>query len=566
MPSITPMSPPESENCFRHDTKLIPIDINLLPSVDRPRYFPFVLTTSPFFLLASLALGFVLLSCGTPSPPQCRFVPLISRGNAGAQLEQARTAWQAFARSNSAADLELYNRALAPLIDRVRCGSGTFAERAVKLGTSFAEIELREAKANLEALDSLITAESVSIKAVGTRHTDPGLGVPMVGWISEPEDESRLYEFAPPTGAPLNLTLWLDFDAAVPTWRMVYPGRVPTATVSGRVERLAADWSAANAFYWRMTNLDDLDIAKVILPTRYAKDTDIYLAEPYDPTKIPVLFVHGLNSSPGTWATLYNDLHRYQWFRENYQAWFFSYPTGTSWVYNAARFRDKMLEAGKLARSGGGSATWNDMVVVAHSMGGVISHANLVKPGLRFYDADFDKPLDQLSVTSSARRAIEWLLLYEPLEAPSRVVFMATPHQGAPLATRWLPALFSNLIRLPKTITIDLLEVTLSEIGTALKDGGDERPLQTSIGTLSPNFNGFEAMKLSPWRPNLIRHSIIGDRGCNDGVNGSDGIVPYWSAHLAPVASELVVPSSHGVTDDPDAMAEVTRILKLHLK
>ena len=29
-------------------------------------------------------------------------------------------------------------------------------------------------------------------------------------------------------------------------------------------------------------------------------------------------------------------------------------------------------------------------------------------------------------------------------------------------------------------------------------------------------------------------HSIIGDRGMGDGVDGSDGVVSYWSAHLYP--------------------------------
>ncbi len=44
----------------------------------------------------------------------------------------------------------------------------------------------------------------------------------------------------------------------------------------------------------------------------------------------------------------------------------------------------------------------------------------------------------------------------------------------------------------------------------------------------------------------------------------SDGIVPYWSSHMDGAESELVVPSSHSAHQNPQAIAEVKRILKLH--
>ena len=48
-------------------------------------------------------------------------------------------------------------------------------------------------------------------------------------------------------------------------------------------------------------------------------------------------------------------------------------------------------------------------------------------------------------------------------------------------------------------------------------------------------------------------------------MGGTDGVVPYVSSHLDGAASELVVHSDHGVTNDPAAMAEIRRILHLHL-
>ena len=42
----------------------------------------------------------------------------------------------------------------------------------------------------------------------------------------------------------------------------------------------------------------------------------------------------------------------------------------------------------------------------------------------------------------------------------------------------------------------------------------------------------------------------------------SDGIVPYWSSHMDDAESELIVPSDHSAHQNPQAIAEVKRILK----
>jgi hypothetical protein len=60
-------------------------------------------------------------------------------------------------------------------------------------------------------------------------------------------------------------------------------------------------------------------------------------------------------------------------------------------------------------------------------------------------------------------------------------------------------------------------------------------------------------------------HSIIGDRGRGDTPNSSDGVVPYWSSHLDGAESEKIVPSGHAAHRDPQAIAEMVRILKKHV-
>jgi hypothetical protein len=57
-------------------------------------------------------------------------------------------------------------------------------------------------------------------------------------------------------------------------------------------------------------------------------------------------------------------------------------------------------------------------------------------------------------------------------------------------------------------------------------------------------------------------HSIMGDRGRGDTPNSSDGVVAYWSSHLAGAQSELIVPSDHSSHQNRQAIQEVRRILK----
>jgi DNA repair exonuclease SbcCD ATPase subunit len=106
----------------------------------------------------------------------------------------------------------------------------------------------------------------------------------------------------------------------------------------------------------------------------------------------------------------------------------------------------------------------------------------------------------------------------------------------------------------------------LKEESKKIKESMDNLSGQmTSIGSLSPNNPANLALNKLPLPRGVTFHSIIGDRGKGDTPNSSDGIVPYWSSHVTPIASEKIVSSNHGVPDNADAAVELKRILKLHL-
>jgi hypothetical protein len=88
--------------------------------------------------------------------------------------------------------------------------------------------------------------------------------------------------------------------------------------------------------------------------------------------------------------------------------------------------------------------------------------------------------------------------------------------------------------------------------------------LPTSVDELewqSPILMGLDELGLAP---TIKAHSIIADRREPPRVGGGDGLVPYHSAHLDGVASELLVSSGHLCQDHPAVIREVSRILVEH--
>lgn len=91
----------------------------------------------------------------------------------------------------------------------------------------------------------------------------------------------------------------------------------------------------------------------------------IYFLEPYDPAKIPVIFVHGIGGTPRSWKPLVQSLdHR------RYQAWVYSYPSGVP-IGSAALGLANLLD--RLHRHYG----FGKLHVVAHSMGGLVARRSV---------------------------------------------------------------------------------------------------------------------------------------------------------------------------------------------
>lgn len=97
----------------------------------------------------------------------------------------------------------------------------------------------------------------------------------------------------------------------------------------------------------------------------------VYFLEPYDPSRIPVLFVHGIGGSPQDFNRLMPSLDR-----SRHQAWFFSYPSGFR-LGKVANALEQMLE---LLQDKHGIPR---MHMVAHSMGGLVARGTIQRLAAR---------------------------------------------------------------------------------------------------------------------------------------------------------------------------------------
>jgi pimeloyl-ACP methyl ester carboxylesterase len=86
----------------------------------------------------------------------------------------------------------------------------------------------------------------------------------------------------------------------------------------------------------------------------------IFFLEPYDPSRIPVLFVHGINGTPQNFRALINNLDR-----RRFQAWVINYPSG----FDLRALGDGLLGVLAELRL---RHDFQRMHIVAHSMGGLL--------------------------------------------------------------------------------------------------------------------------------------------------------------------------------------------------
>lgn len=288
------------------------------------------------------------------------------------------------------------------------------------------------------------------------------------------------------------------------------------------------------------------------------------MVQPFDPDKIPVLMVHGFWSSPLIWMEMFNDLQADPEISRRYQFWFYLYPTGESFAFAASRLRDELHSVRMVCDPELSNARLDEMVVVGHSMGGVLAHMLTQDSGDMLWNSVSRRPIDSLQTSPEKRAEIRRVFFFERNPAVDRIVTIASPWEGSSLANQFTRRLLGSMIWLPnRTAELSRIVFDKDEQPTA------ERPPfpLTSVDSLSKRSPLLRLVRERSVPEDVRHHNIIAIRSGRGPDSWTDGVVSWNSAHRTDVASETSIRAGHSeVVRHEDTAREIRRILLLHLR
>lgn len=425
----------------------------------------------------------------------------------------------------------------------------------------------------------LIPASSLSFSGVRSVYRRDGFGAELVavvddGPLTSGDDTNEPFSEMPsPT-----LTVVFKFHAEtldeLLKTRTVYldvydPYRKQSILLRSLRVPLAANFTAGYGLWLARSGFATQSLRTLLGREDGFERPHIYMMQPYDPDRRIIVMLHGLGSSPEAWVNLANEIMGDETLRRNYQIWQVYYPTNLPLAYNQAYIRRAILETLHHFDPDGMARASQDMVLIGHSMGGVLARLLSSSSGEGLWEGwAQDNAMDPEQQAQLEARAAQ-LFRFDPMPGVERVIFLASPHRGTSMARNTLVRWLSGLIRLP----LNMLE----SVGGAFKgkSGGNadagkadalegKRPLKvpTSIDNLDVGDPFVLRTADLPIGEGIRYHSVIGQKDMSVPLEASDdGVVPYWSAYLEGAESQKVIQSGHSVQETPEAILEIRRIL-----
>jgi pimeloyl-ACP methyl ester carboxylesterase len=473
---------------------------------------------------------------------------------------------------------DLYNGGLERLIRAAQSNGQIMPEGTTKLKVHGKEqilrVALEKSPWSSDDVDQVILAAEFEVTGLNTRTYQYGLGVPLIG-VHKPEHPGDGVELFYPPEMAFPLTAFLIPNSRLRdqankgaatrecTLHLVDPlkvNEVPTPPVKMPVE---ADFTTPLAYMWSRTDLNRYRWYGLVRPGQALGRANLMLLRPYEPGKIPVVMVHGLVSSPLTWIPMINELLNDPAIKQRYQFFLYMYPTGVPIPIAMAGLRDSLMRAQQMYDHDGNDPAFNQMVLLGHSMGGLLGHAMAVDSGDKFWLLNSDRAFDRILGPPDVLAELQRYLFFKPLPFVKRVVYLATPHRGSDLSRNMIGRVSTKLISDPGPIS-NLLAQLMKSNPDAF-DRRQFRRMPTSIETLDTDSDVLMALLAMQPNPAVAFHSIIGVYNPGPVASSTDTVVPYRSSHIDGVESELRVRSDHGVHKAPDAINEVKRILEKHV-
>ncbi len=345
------------------------------------------------------------------------------------------------------------------------------------------------------------------------------------------------------------------------------PYRTATVQLAGQEVPLAANFTSGYGLWLARSDFALQALRSLLGSADGLTQPRIYLMQPYDPDRRTIVMLHGLASSPEAWINVANEVLGDETLRRHYQVWQVYYPTNAPLPLNNLAIRQALEQTLAHFDPTGKAVASNQLTLIGHSMGGVLSRLMVSSSEDRLWESLLDNYPMQGAQQQRIEAKLSPYLRFQPLPQVSDAIFIAAPHRGTPFANNRVSRWVANLITLPVTMLGQLSDISreLIRIAPGKQENGPLR-IPNSIDNLSDRDPFVRLSSGLPMNPRVRFHSIIGNDtpGLAQALS-SDGIVPYESAHIDGAASELVIASPHSVQENPLAILEIRRILRERL-
>ncbi|MBC8747630.1 alpha/beta hydrolase [Paraburkholderia sp. WC7.3b] len=338
------------------------------------------------------------------------------------------------------------------------------------------------------------------------------------------------------------------------------PYREDSVERHGQTVPLSANFSAGYGIWLARSGFAGQSLRTLFGRARGIDTPRIYMMQPFDRNRRIILMLHGLASSPEAWVNVANDIQGDEVLRQHFQVWQVYYPTNVPILVNLARIRRATQQTLAHFDPHGTAPASHGMVLIGHSMGGVIARLLVSTSGDELWTTLKDRYVPEGTDIDREDERLNRLLNFTPMPQVERAIFIAAPHRGTPFASNRLARWVANLVRLPLALLNEIEEVM--QTATSIEAEGQTFHVPNSIEQLRETDPLIRATSQLPISPQVCFHSIIARRRESGPLEDSDdGVVPYRSAHLAAAVSEKVIVAGHSVQQTPQAILEIRRIL-----
>jgi pimeloyl-ACP methyl ester carboxylesterase len=405
------------------------------------------------------------------------------------------------------------------------------------------------------------------LKNLRNRHDSSGIGVPVVIRRQRQDGGDLEDYYAERISFPATVVATFSQVSAENEQRirlqLFDPRDSDGVVVNDTLVPLETDISTPLAWFLTNPKLSLLDTFAFLRPDQAETLEGLYMVQPYDPNRIPVLMVHGIWSSPITWMEMFNDLQSDPTLRDKYQFWFYMYPTGQPLTFATASLRDRLKELRQRCDPHGRNSKLDQMVVVGHSMGGLMSYLLTIDSDDKLWNSMSKLPVAEIKANPKTHEAIQRVFFFEADRSVDRIVTIASPFGGSGYAnvfTRWLSG---SIVFLPSK-TSSLSELIFRQNNQSIWDRMFAP--RTSVDSLDRNSAVLSLVSQTTIPDEVVHHNVVGVNKGRTIADWTDGVVKLASAQRQDADSEIRVKAGHSeVHRRRETIEEVRRVLLQHL-